>query len=274
MAKFTKEAITVEAITFDDLVQHGIEAGANIVNGMPWSFVYNDHAITHENDDCYLIPTLEGTMKFHRGDMLVTGIEGEIYPVRGDIFEKTYCNIEGDSVLDPPAIEARPSFITELERLINRHSMENGSDTPDFILATFLDGVLKQFDCAVLLRERWYGREPKQFAGAPAMQVGDKVVFDDKECTVAAAPKHGASVIYPSDNAISAAIKRVEKFPGRATGQLIAAAQKFRHYERLHREKLNDTTLTEPSRAAIQQKVDANGDMARQIEQFLEIDPQ
>jgi len=50
---------------------------------------------SHDQDDnCYLIPTLEGTMKFERGDMLITGIKGEIYPCKLDIFEETYELVE------------------------------------------------------------------------------------------------------------------------------------------------------------------------------------
>ena len=49
-------------------------------------------------------------------------------------------------------------FKLELERLINSHSMENGSDTPDFILADFLGTCLEAFDKAVQSREQWYGR--------------------------------------------------------------------------------------------------------------------
>lgn len=90
MAKFRKKPVTIEAITFDELVEHGRSSGANIVNGMPWSFSYEGHPITHETDDCYLIPTLEGTMKFGRGDMLITGVKGEIYPCKPDIFAATY----------------------------------------------------------------------------------------------------------------------------------------------------------------------------------------
>lgn len=56
----------VEAIKFDELVQHGRDNGANIVNGMPLSFSYAGHAISHENDQRYLIPTLEGTMNMTR----------------------------------------------------------------------------------------------------------------------------------------------------------------------------------------------------------------
>lgn len=89
--KFKKKPVIVEAITFDELVLHGKSAGANIgPNDMPWSFHYQGQPITHENDDCYLIPTLEGIMKFWRGDMLITGVHGEIYPCKREIFEKTY----------------------------------------------------------------------------------------------------------------------------------------------------------------------------------------
>jgi hypothetical protein len=50
-------------------------------------------------------------------------------------------------------------FRKELEELINRHSKENGSDTPDFILAEYLEMSLLAFDSAVNRREKWYGRE-------------------------------------------------------------------------------------------------------------------
>lgn len=94
MAKFRKKPIVIEAITFEQLVSHGIEQGAGLHNGMPWSFEYNGHPITHENDDCYLIPTLEGTMRLLRGEWLITGVNGEIYPCKPDIFEKTYERVE------------------------------------------------------------------------------------------------------------------------------------------------------------------------------------
>lgn len=90
MGMFRKKPVVIEAITFDELVDYGCSSGANIVNGMPWSFNYQGQPITHENDNCYLIPTLEGTMRFDRGDMLITGVKGEIYPCKIDIFEATY----------------------------------------------------------------------------------------------------------------------------------------------------------------------------------------
>lgn len=90
MPKFRKKPVVIEAITFEELVEYGKNIGANIVNGMPWSFQYKGHGITHENDECYLIPTLEGTHRFTPQDMLITGVKGEIYPCKKDIFEQTY----------------------------------------------------------------------------------------------------------------------------------------------------------------------------------------
>ena len=92
--KYRKKPVVVEAITFDELVAYGLANTSNVVNGMPWSFDYCGHPITHENDDCYLIPTLEGTMKMHRGDVLITGVKGEVYPCRSDIFAATYEAVE------------------------------------------------------------------------------------------------------------------------------------------------------------------------------------
>ncbi len=90
MAQFRKKPVVIEAITFDELVEHGIQTGANTHGGMPWSFQYKGQPITHENDDCYLIPTLEGTMRMGRDDMLITGVKGEIYPCKIEIFAATY----------------------------------------------------------------------------------------------------------------------------------------------------------------------------------------
>ena len=36
------------------------------------------------------IPTLEGTMKANKDDMIIQGVNGEFYPCKQDIFEKTY----------------------------------------------------------------------------------------------------------------------------------------------------------------------------------------
>ncbi len=51
------------------------------------------------------------------------------------------------------------NFRIELTELINKHSKENDSNTPDYILANYLSNCLDAFAIAVAQREHWYGRE-------------------------------------------------------------------------------------------------------------------
>lgn len=91
MGLYRKKPLIIEAISFNEFVEFGKNNTNNIVNGMPWSFKFNDYNITHENDECYLIPTLEAdTQKMTPDDMLIIGIKGEIYPCKLDVFERTY----------------------------------------------------------------------------------------------------------------------------------------------------------------------------------------
>ena len=53
------------------------------------------------------------------------------------------------------------TFRQELETLINRYSLENGSNTPDFILADYLMECLQNFDKTMGARSKWYGHEDK-----------------------------------------------------------------------------------------------------------------
>lgn len=49
------------------------------------------------------------------------------------------------------------AFNKDLQDLINRHSLENLSDTPDFILAAYLSSCLLAFGLNIRTRDNWYG---------------------------------------------------------------------------------------------------------------------
>jgi hypothetical protein len=53
-------------------------------------------------------------------------------------------------------------FEEELRKLINQCSVENESDTPDFILAEYIRDCLNCFNTAIEKREKWYGREKQK----------------------------------------------------------------------------------------------------------------
>ena len=48
----------------------------------------------YKTNEELMIQTLEGKMKASPGDWIITGVHGEKYPCKPDIFEKTYEPIE------------------------------------------------------------------------------------------------------------------------------------------------------------------------------------
>lgn len=48
----------------------------------------------YQTDTEMIIQTLEGNMKAEPGDWIITGISGEQYPCKPDIFEKTYERVD------------------------------------------------------------------------------------------------------------------------------------------------------------------------------------
>lgn len=51
------------------------------------------------------------------------------------------------------------SFKNQLEELINHYSLENESDTPDYILAAYMQDCLNAYDKAVNARREWHSTE-------------------------------------------------------------------------------------------------------------------
>lgn len=49
------------------------------------------------------------------------------------------------------------SLSEELRAVINRHNAEQRSNTPDFILASYLLSCLRAFEAATISRDDWYG---------------------------------------------------------------------------------------------------------------------
>lgn len=52
----------------------------------------------YQTDEEMIIPTLEGDMKASVGDYIITGVNGEQYPCKPNIFEKTYEPVNEDEI--------------------------------------------------------------------------------------------------------------------------------------------------------------------------------
>lgn len=48
----------------------------------------------YQTDQVIYIDTLEGQMKADKGDWIITGVNGEQYPCKPEIFDKTYDVLE------------------------------------------------------------------------------------------------------------------------------------------------------------------------------------
>ena len=86
--------------------------------------------------------------------------EKEIYniaDVLGNIAQGVLLNKIPVTIMAPED-KTPQTFEQELSDLINRHSKENGSDTPDFILASYLTGCLEIFNRTAQSRTKWYGK--------------------------------------------------------------------------------------------------------------------
>lgn len=92
MAKFRKKPVEIEAIQwrldnfhseFIPLVNHAFKKSGHAEN---YTFNIPFEQLT--------IHTLEGDMNVQINDWIIVGVNGEMYPCKPDIFEKTYERIE------------------------------------------------------------------------------------------------------------------------------------------------------------------------------------
>lgn len=89
--KARKKPVEIEFFTFEEVVAFGKLNNPDSIHGdRAWSFEFKGRSLTHENDDAYIISTLEGNHLFTSQDVLIVGVKGEIYPCKKDIFEMTY----------------------------------------------------------------------------------------------------------------------------------------------------------------------------------------
>lgn len=79
MAKYRKKPVVIEAIQ---------------VNGNNHGEIHNFAGGVRIDKDFVYINTLEGEMRADKSDWIIKGVNGEFYPCKPDIFEKTYEKVE------------------------------------------------------------------------------------------------------------------------------------------------------------------------------------
>lgn len=86
--KYRKKPVIIEAVQFKD-------DSADTIIALQ-EFMQSDLRVSYVDPDnpVIKIETLEGVMDASIGDFIIKGVNGEFYPCKPDIFEKTYEAVE------------------------------------------------------------------------------------------------------------------------------------------------------------------------------------
>lgn len=83
VGKYIKKRIQVTAVQWDG---RNFDEISKFSNG--------EVSLLSENSDKLIIPTLEGEMCASKGDYIIKGVLGELYPCKPEAFKETYDKVE------------------------------------------------------------------------------------------------------------------------------------------------------------------------------------
>ena len=92
MGKYRKQPVEIEAELVDELLYKFKHDWQELPEWVKCA--YEEMTINTLTDNDFIVKTLEGNIKATREDYLIKGIEGEIYPCKISIFDKTYEKVE------------------------------------------------------------------------------------------------------------------------------------------------------------------------------------
>lgn len=126
MAKYVKRPLEIEAVEWTgDFVEDGIDVSPEWVKDALRDGVLVFDLNENDQNELY-VETMEGTMHANVGDYIVKGVEGELYPVSGETFRKTYLpsgrsDELAETVALMPSDDYRDRFRAEYEQARARY---------------------------------------------------------------------------------------------------------------------------------------------------------
>lgn len=94
MSKWRKKPVVIEAIQYkivkEKECKFGIHKESNSMEIAKFMKLPIQQVHFDEKGEYINIATLEGAMRANIGDYIIKGVNGEFYPCKPDIFEKTY----------------------------------------------------------------------------------------------------------------------------------------------------------------------------------------
>lgn len=169
MPKFRKKPVEVEAIQF---------TGHNGKEILEWMKPASDVFLTPHPKDIskhvIIIETLEGAMRAFPGDWVIKGVNGEFYPCKPFIFEKTYDAVGEET-------KGRATIAVDFDGVIHRYSKgwHDGTayDEPMDGAEQALKSLMTRYNVFILST-----RQPEQIQDwmARHMQIPTQIITGDK----------------------------------------------------------------------------------------------
>jgi hypothetical protein len=90
--RWRKKPVVIDAVRFLGIVDGLPSLDVPLARDVPsWlTTALNDHSIEITPMGCLAVHSLEGVMSADKGDWIIRGVKGELYPCKPDIFEATY----------------------------------------------------------------------------------------------------------------------------------------------------------------------------------------
>jgi len=97
MTKYRKKPVVIEVEQYKEGMEDGFSC-IPFVSACKWKDEYGHYKHCQvcklDIQKMPFISTLEGKMWISEGDWIITGVQGERYPIKPDIFEETYELVE------------------------------------------------------------------------------------------------------------------------------------------------------------------------------------
>lgn len=137
--RYRKMPVVVEAVRLEENRESFRKAYEFLGDSVDFSAATNGAFIN--------IKTLEGTMIASAGDYIIKGVNGEFYPCKPGVFEKTYeveeLSEDFKAHLESRKEELLAEFQKKAEVIINEAGVDSLLDMPDFIIAEYLTNILR-----------------------------------------------------------------------------------------------------------------------------------
>lgn len=160
--KATKKPVTIECIKWDGNNKDEVEYFC----GKSALFYPNISTGTEELS----IKTLEGNHHASIGDIIIKGVNGEFYPCKPDIFEKTYNIVPNDTEIETDDSFTH-SFSWALEMMKKGHKIHRSGWNGKGMFAVLQKGYPQGIPCNKQTAEAWGLKEGDLFRCEPYMQL-------------------------------------------------------------------------------------------------------